>query len=72
MYKAVTQYAPDTSAIIFGVEASKWDIDDKAVKRGREDCEQILNCLCGVEVVNCVVEERGEVEGGFVLDVGWL
>jgi hypothetical protein len=72
LYKAVTQYAPDTSGIILGVEASKWDIDDKAMKRGREDCEQILNCLCGVEVVDCVVGERGEVEGGFVLDGGWL
>ncbi len=72
MRKAVTQYAPDASGIVFGVKASKRDIDDKTVKRGCEDREQIINCLCRGEVVDCIFGEGGEVEGGFVLDGRWL
>lgn len=32
----------------------------------------MMHCLRGGEVIDGVVEEGGEVEGGFVLDGGWL
>jgi hypothetical protein len=39
---------------------------------GCEEREEVMHFLRGGEVVDSVVEEGGEVEGGFPLDGGWL